>query len=134
MSGEGNPKRKRIKRGFSRKMTNGEKCTVFFEYYCNKITICHCIIGYVDPFDIYNNNNEIATKEFIGISILDPRDTYNKDTGEKIALTKALIKMNKFFEKLNKCYIDHIDKYSKIAIENTIHCKSKLEKIQEKNR
>jgi hypothetical protein len=40
--------------------------------------------------------------KFIGKAICDPRDTYNREEGERIALGKAVIKINMFFERVLK--------------------------------
>jgi hypothetical protein len=80
-------KQRRIKHGFSKEIL-GNKCTVFFEYFNEKVTKCHLLVSQ-DSF----------TDEFIGISKVDPRDTYDRVIGENNSLAKAI---DKYIEYNNK--------------------------------
>lgn len=112
----GTKKKKRIKHGFSIGIDSQIKVTVFFSYVEKRMIICYIIKD---------------KKKFKGIAKLDPRDTYDRDLGEYLALQRASSKLYNYELKLlDKTY----DKYHKTYDNLFLRLKYKLTKIQTKNK
>ena len=112
---------KRINHGFNRGVLGlvETKAKVFFEYFNDKIVKCHLVM----------DGNGLP-QEFIGVSKLDPRDTYDRNAGEKISLDKALAKYGRYLEQKNRRTLDVIASRFARFVDLQEGCIKKLSKIQ----
>lgn len=113
---------KRRSNGFSITVLD-YKCFVWFEYFKNReITKCHLKV------ENYNNYEyTIEEDEYIGMSTLKAPDIYNKETGEQLALQKAI---DKFMKQTILHYEKLCLKNERLCIEVNDKLNYRLNKIQ----
>ena len=110
---------KRINHGFNRGLLGipGVKAKVFFEYFNDRIVKCHMVVG---------------DYEVVGVSKLDPRDTYDRNAGEKVAMDKAFGKYFKHILTANQKLMELIQSRLRMYGDLKEGCFKKLSKIQNK--
>jgi len=117
---------KRKTNGFSLEIL-GYKCYVFFKYFKDgEITKCHLKVEDYTKFDF-----SIEEGEFIGMTTLKDPDVISKETGEKLALQKAI---DKFMKKVILHYEKLCLEKERLCVEVNDKLNYKLNKIIKTNK